>query len=52
MQKVTSEQLKQQVQAAMGWLRVLIASMGAQGQPGGVPGGTTPTNANGNANRP
>jgi hypothetical protein len=52
MQKVTTEQLKQQVQAAMGWLKVLIASMGAQGQPGGVLGGTTPANANGNANRP
>jgi hypothetical protein len=52
MQKVTTDQLKQQVQAAMGWLRVLIGSMGSQGQPAGAAAGTMPANANGNANRP
>ncbi|HEY7911335.1 MAG TPA: hypothetical protein VIG62_05420 [Blastocatellia bacterium] len=52
MQKVTTEQLKQQVQAAMGWLKVLVASMGNQGQPAGAAATTTPANANGNANRP
>lgn len=51
MQKVTTEQLKAQVQTAVGWIGAILRSMGAQGQPSTPPTLVNPSNANGNANR-
>ena len=50
MQKVTTDQLKQQVQMAIVFLRGVLGSMGVQGQPA-TPTLNPPANANGNANR-